>query len=88
MAVAGERMAITTARSVISLAGGSRGQKLYIQNTSAAVIYLGGSDVTTSVYGWALPATSGSLTVELEYGEVLYAIAASSVSLNVLRIGV
>jgi len=88
MAVSGAVMPITTARSVISLGGGSRGQKMYIQNTSAAVIYLGGSDVSTSVFGWALPATSGTLTVELEYGESLYAIAASSVSLNVLRIGV
>ena len=88
MAVSGAIMPITTARSVISLGGGSRGQKLYIQNTSGAVIYLGGSDVTTSLYGWALPATSGTLTVELEYGESLYAIAASSVNLNVLRIGV
>jgi len=88
MAVSGAVMPITTARSVISLGGGSRGQKMYIQNTSAAVIYLGGSDVSTSVYGWALPATSGTLTVELEYGESLYAIAGSSVNLNVLRIGV
>jgi hypothetical protein len=88
MAVSGAIMPITTARSIISLGGGSRGQKLYIQNTSGAVIYLGGSDVTTSLYGWALPATSGTLTVELEYGESLYAIAASSVNLNVLRIGV
>jgi hypothetical protein len=88
MAVSGAIMPITTARSIISLGGGSRGQKLYIQNTSGAVIYLGGSNVTTSLYGWALPATSGTLTVELEYGESLYAIAASSVNLNVLRIGV
>ena len=88
MAVSGAIMPITTARSVISLSGGSRGQKIYIQNASAAVIYLGGSDVTTSAYGWALPATTGTLTVELEYGESLYAIAGSSVNLNVLRIGV
>lgn len=65
-----------------------RGMSLLIQNTSSVTVYIGGSDVTSSVYGYAL-APDQSLSVDLDTDEQIYAAVASATqTIRVLRQGV
>ena len=65
-----------------------RGMSLLIQNTSSVTVYIGGSDVTSSLYGYAL-ATNQSLAVDLYADEKIYAAVASGTqTIRVLRQGV
>lgn len=65
-----------------------RGMSLLIQNTASVVVYIGGSDVTSSTYGYALAANQ-SLSIDLDSGEQIYAAVASGTqSIRVLRQGV
>jgi hypothetical protein len=47
-----------------------------IQNIGAATVYLGGSDVTTTSYGYQL-AAGASMSIDLEYGDTLYGVVAA-----------
>lgn len=48
-----------------------------LTNDGAASVYVGGSDVTTSVYGYEL-AVGGELALDLDPGDVPYGVAASA----------
>lgn len=90
MALAHERVSVgTTATLLSSSYAGKDGQTILVQNPSASVVvYLGGAGVTTSSYGFAL-GVSSDLSVDLKDGETLYAVvAASTLTVNVLRQGV
>jgi len=90
MALAHERISVGTAATKISSDfAGKDGQTLLIQNPSASVVvYLGGTGVTTSSYGYSLGALS-DMSIDLQNGETLFAVVASStLTVNVLRQGV
>lgn len=81
MAVSAARVTVeTTAVALNSVAAG--GTTLRVKN-GAAVVSLGDSGVTTTT-GFDL-AVSGELVVELESGEQLFAICATSSNVQVLR---
>lgn len=64
------------------------GMSLLIQNTASVIVYIGGSDVTSSIYGYALAANQ-SLAVDLDADEQIYAAVASGTqTIRVLRQGV
>lgn len=58
-----------------------------VQNNSAGVIFVGGPGVTTSNFGHKM-LTGDSLVLDLERGDVPYLIAASSLVVNLLFLGV
>ena len=90
MALAHERVSVgTTATLLSSEYAGKDGQTVSVQNPSASVVvYIGGAGVTTTSYGYAL-GTSSDMSVELQTGETLYGVVASStLTVNVLRQGV
>ena len=90
MSLAHERVSVgTTATQLSSNYAGKDGQTVSVQNPSTSVIvYLGGAGVTTTSYGYAL-GTSSDMSVDLQTGEELYAVvAASTLTVNVLRQGV
>jgi len=90
MALAHERVSVGTSATLLSSSyAGKDGQTILVQNPSASVVvYLGGAGVTTSSYGFAL-GVSSDLSVDLKDGETLYAVvAASTLTVNVLRQGV
>ena len=79
----------TTASAIASGTNDRRGQSVLVQNPSAgATVYLGGSGVTSSSYGYALVGGS-DISIDLSGGESLFAVVASSTQqVNVLRQGV
>lgn len=90
MALAHERVSVgTTATLLSSTYAGKDGQTILVQNPSASVVvYLGGAGVTTTSYGYAL-GVSSDMSIDLKDGETLYAVvAASTLTVNVLRQGV
>jgi len=89
MAISHERVSIgTTATQVSSDYAGKDGQTVSVQNPSGgATVYLGGTGVTTTSYGFAL-AGGTDFSVEMQDGEKLYGVVASSTqTVNVLRQG-
>jgi hypothetical protein len=90
MAVSHQRVSIgTTATKVTSDADGRDGQTISIQVPSGgATVFLGGAGVTTASYGYEL-LEGTSFSVELQQGEALYGVVASSTqSVSVIRQGV
>jgi hypothetical protein len=92
MSLAHERVSVgTTATQISSNYSGKDGQTISIQNPSTSVVvYLGGEGVTTTSYGYALGGvTVSDMSIDLQDGEKLYAVVASSTqTVNVLRQGV
>jgi hypothetical protein len=89
MAISHERVSIgTTATQVSSNYAGKDGQTVSVQNPSGgATVYLGGTGVTTTSYGFAL-AGGTDFSVEMQDGEKLYGVVASSTqTVNVFRQG-
>ena len=89
MAVSHQRVSVgTTATKLTSDYDGKDGQTINVQNPAGgATVYLGGEGVTTSSYGFVL-AAGISFSVELQGGEKLYAVVASSTqNVNILRQG-
>ena len=89
MAITHERVSVgTTATQVSSNSAGRDGQTVSVQNPAAgATVYLGGEGVTTTSYGFLL-AAGISFSVEMQDGEKLYGVVASSTqTVNVLRQG-
>jgi hypothetical protein len=84
-------VSVTTAATALnaSLDGGKDGSTISIQNpTGGATVYIGGAGVTTASYGFLLTAGT-TFTVELNQGETLFGIVASSTqNVAVFRQGV
>lgn len=90
MAIAHERVVVAATATKVADAERDRdGFTVNVQNPAGgATVFLGGSDVTTSDYGYSL-AAGGEVAVELLKGEALYGVVASgTTTVNVLRIGV
>jgi hypothetical protein len=89
MALAHQRVTVTSTATLLSSSSAGRdGQTLLIQNpTGNSVLYLGASDVTTSSYGYALPANA-DMSISLQNGESLYGATAVSSTVNIIRQGV
>lgn len=87
MAVSSAQLAVgaTPVELTATDSGVDRLQSLLVVNTGGTVVYLGGPSVSTST-GLAL-AVGASLTCDLA-GEQLFAVAASSGAVHVLRTGV
>ena len=80
--------AVTVATTATALhAADADPQSVSVSNVGAAIVYLGGSDVTTSN---GVPLAAGaSVPVGLNGGEVLYGrVASGTVEVRVLRQGV
>ena len=89
MPVSHNRVSVdTTATKLTNDFDGRDGQTINVQNPSASTtVYLGGEGVTTTDYGYALGGGT-SFSIELQTGEKLYAVVASSTqTVNVLRQG-
>ena len=89
MAISHQRVSVgTTATQISSNYAGKDGQTVSVQNPSGgATVYLGGEGVTTTSYGYSLSAGS-DFTVEMQDGEKLYGVVASSTqTVNVIRQG-
>jgi hypothetical protein len=89
MAVSHQRVSVgTTATKLTSDADGRDGQTISIQvPTAGATVYLGGSGVTTTSYGYELLGGT-NFSVELQQGEQVFGVVASSTqTVNVFRQG-
>ena len=89
MAVTHQRVSVgTTATQLTSDADGRDGQTISIQvPASGATVYLGGAGVTTTSYGYEL-LEGTSFAVELQQGEQVFGVVASSTqTVNVFRQG-
>lgn len=84
-------MSVTTAATALnaSLDGGKDGSTISVQNpTGGNTVYLGGAGVTSASYG-VLLAAGVTFSIELNQGETLFGIVASSTqNVAVLRQGV
>ena len=91
MAISHAIVSVTTAATALndSLDGGKDGSSVSVQNpTGGATVYIGGAGVTTASYGFLL-AAGATFSAELNQGEALFGIVASSTqSVAVLRQGV
>lgn len=97
MAIQGLQVTVGTTATLLSatsaftdsVAYNQNGQSLLVQNPSTTVtVYLGGSNVTSSIYGYSL-APGATMSIDLSQSENLYAAVASGTqSVNVLRKGV
>lgn len=79
----------TTATLLSAATAGRDGQSVLVQNPTGGVnVYIGGTGVTTSSYGYLLLAGS-AFAIDLQAGEGLYGVVASSTqAVGVIRQGV
>lgn len=79
----------TTATSLIAgVSDINANRSIVLTNKGAVSVFVGGSDVTTSAYGYEL-AAGGELALDLKSGDVPYGIAASAgQTVRVLHTGV
>lgn len=88
MAVSSAQLTVST--SAVALAAtesdGVFGFSLVIKNTGSTDVFLGAAGVTTST-GFALTA-GATASVDLTSGEALFAVAAVTGTVHVLRVGV
>jgi hypothetical protein len=77
MAVTAASVAMTTTAAALNVAGNA--QTLYLQNTGANAVTVGPAGVVAA-QGWVIPATTGTLTITVGVGEVLYGLTASATS--------
>lgn len=96
MAIQGLSITVSTTATILSAITFSdnikynyEGQSLLIQNPSTTVtVYIGGSDVTSSIYGYQLLPLQ-SVTIDLSSNEHIYAAVASGTQVvNIIRRGV
>lgn len=84
MTVRAEQKAVTTTAAVLAAAGSTVQDKKTVALTGATgTIYIGGPDVDTTE-GFPITTTS-SLVIELGPGDALWAVAASTLAVNVLE---
>lgn len=62
------------------------GADVIIQNNSSADVFIGAEDVTVSTYGFKL-APNAAISLRLSGRDTIYAVSASSVTVNVLTVG-
>lgn len=89
MAISHQRVTVTssTATQISSDYAGKDGQTVSVQNPEGgSAVYLGGVDVTTSVYGFELVA-GATFSIEMQDGEKLFAIGSATQTVNVIRQG-
>lgn len=71
----------------VSVTGNHAGRDITIQNISTtATVYLGGSNVTTTDFGYKL-APNSAWSVELRKEDVIYAVSSSTSDVSVLELG-
>ena len=90
MALAHAQVSVGTTATLLSSASAGRdGQTVLVQNPAGGVnVYLGGTGVTTTAYGYLLIGGS-AFAIDLLDGESLYGVVASSTqAVGVLRQGV
>lgn len=90
MALSHGIVSVTTAATLLSTASAGRdGQTVLVQNPSGgANVYLGGTGVTSTSYGYLLVGGS-AFAIDLQAGESLFGVVASSTqSVSVIRQGV
>lgn len=61
-------------------------KSIIIQNSSVFVVYVGGLGVTTSNYGYKIPA-NGELAMDLLARDVVYVVSSESATISVLYLG-
>lgn len=88
MAVASAQVTVGTTATLVSAVESdfSVGSAAKVKNTGAADVFLGGAGVTTTT-GFAL-ASGATTDVPLGPGEQLFAVAAATGTVHVLRLGV
>jgi len=62
------------------------GADVVIQNNSSVDIFIGGSNVTVSEYGFKL-AANAAISLRLSGRDTIYAVANSTATVNVLTVG-
>ncbi len=79
----------TTATLISAQSAGRDGQTVLVQNPSGGTtVFLGGAGVTSASYGYQLVGGS-AFAIDLQVGESLFAVVASSTqSVSVIRQGV
>jgi hypothetical protein len=90
MALTHDIVSVAATATLISAAEAGRdGQTVLVQNPAGgATVYLGGAGVTTVSYGFTLEG-GVAFAIDLQVGEALYGIVASSTqSVSVIRQGV
>lgn len=71
----------------VSITGNHAGRDITIQNISTtATVYLGGSNVTTTDFGYKL-APNSAWSVELRKEDVIYAVSSSTSDVAVFELG-
>lgn len=86
MAVVAAQVAVSTTAAKLSADAGGDGTSVLVQAPAAAILYVGGADVTSAA-GFPIPAGQ-SLSVDLPSFDHLYGILASGTgNAAVLRIG-
>ena len=90
MALTHAQVSVGTTATLLSATGAGRdGQTVLVQNpTNGQSVYIGGTGVTTSSYGFLLLAGT-AFAIELQDGEGIYGVVASSTqAVGVIRQGV
>ena len=96
MAIQGLRVTVSTTATLLtsttpsdSVLYNQKGQTVLVQNPSSTVtVYVGGSDVSSSVYGYSLDPLD-TFSIDVDGGESLYAAVANNTQqVNVLRKGI
>ncbi len=86
MTVEHSRPSVGVAATLVARAVGVD-EQVSVQNPTAQIVYLGGTGVTASAYGFAL-SPAETFTVDLPRGAVLYGVVATTTStVNVLHVG-
>lgn len=80
-------IAVSSTPVEIAIGGELEPINVTIQNQSSVEIFLGGSDVTTSSFGFKLAAGS-AISFDAPEDSTLFAVASAAVSLSVLKVGV
>lgn len=88
MAVTGNIVSVgTTPTAIATKTTGSVPRGFCVQNVGTVDVFLGGADVSTSVYGHRL-APGGVITVDLDVNETLYGdVASGTCNVAVLAAG-
>lgn len=90
MTIKNANVAVTTAATRIDTqpnTGTYNGDSVIVQNLGTASVYLGGTGVTTSAYGYELKANA-SISANLRTDDQLWGIVtAGTITVNVLTVG-
>jgi hypothetical protein len=77
-------LSANTATSLLGTSGRMReARRVTIQNSAAGALFLGGSDVSATVYGHSL-AASAAITLALAPGDAIYGFSVAGATIGVL----